>query len=396
MANQTLVRHINERRLLGTLRVDGPLSRAELARRLSLTRATVTYLVADLSGRRLVVEMPAAAGGGLPREVGRPGIEIALNPAGAYFLGVEIGVGFLRFALLDLAGGVAETQPLPLHHPTSPDRVVTMIERKLADLRQVPAYRDGLRACVVTVPGLVSADGNVLNLPIIGWKNIDLAALIASRIDLPCRVENNANAAAFGHMYSAPRADHGVVVYLKIGNGCGGAVIIDDKLLRGSNGLGTEFGHLRIASDGPLCSCGQRGCLETFVNLRALQRYLTGEDVQETATDPNLPASVAALLQARQPNAENAISTLAHHLAQALVDITNVFNPDEVVIGGPMLPILDAVVAKVTPLLADGIVQGMTMPRLVISRIGTFECAFGAAALAHHGAFDLTNLDLRA
>ena len=394
MANQTLVRHINERRLLGALRVNGPLSRAELARRLSLTRATVTGMVDDLMGRGLVLERPAVTQDGR-REVGRPGIDIALQPAGAYFLGVEIGVGVLRFALLDLAAGVAETDATPLGHPVSPDQVVALIGAKLDQLRQVPRYRAGIKAMGVTVPGLVRIDGHVINLPILGWKDVGLGALIASRLDLPCQIENNANAAAFGHMYSAPRPDPGVVVYLKIGNGCGGAVIIDDKLLRGSKGLGTEFGHLRIAPDGPLCRCGQRGCLETFINLKALQRYLTAQEIDETAVDPELPERVAALLATDDPAARQAVTMLAGHLSQGLVDITNIFNPDEVIIGGAMTPVLDAVLAAARPLLAEGMVQGMSMPTLTISRIGAFECAIGAAALAHHEAFDLANLDLR-
>ena len=396
MANQSLVRHINERRLLTILRVGGAFPRAELARRLSLTRASVTGMIQDLLARGLVREMATHDDVATRRDAGRPGIAIALDPSGAHFLGVEIGVGVLRFALLDLAAGIAETEALPLARGTSPQAVVALIASKLASLQQNPLYRQSIRALGVTVPGLVRSDGHVINLPILGWKDVNLAELIAAAIELPCHVENNANAAAFGHIYSDPRPRHGVVVYLKIGNGCGGAVVIDDKLLRGSNGLGTEFGHLRIASDGPLCSCGQRGCLETFVNLRALQRYATNKDVDEAAADPGLPEKVAALLAAGDAGAAAAVATLAGHLAQGLIDITNIFNPDEVVIGGTMLPILDAVLDRARPLTARGIVPGMTMPLLTISRIGAFECAIGAAALAHHEAFDLTNLDLRA
>lgn len=391
MANQSLVRHINERRLLGILRVSGPVSRAELARRLSLTRASVTGMVDDLLARGMVGEQAQDKAG--PRDVGRPGIAIALAPSGAYFLGVEIGVSVLRFALLNLAAGVTETDEMPLDRGLTPSQVVGLIAEKLADLSK--RFGGAVKALGVTVPGLVTRDGHVINLPILGWKDVNLAVLLAERIDLPCHVENNANAAAFGHIYSDPRPHRGVVVYLKIGNGCGGAVIIDDKLLRGGNGLGTEFGHLHIAPDGPLCSCGQRGCLETFVNLRALQRYVTNLDVDEAATDPQLPAQVAAGLAAGDPGAERAVATLAGYLTEGLVDIANVFDPDEVVLGGAMLPILDAVIERVAPPLGRRMVPGMTLPRFTVSRIGAFECAIGAAALAHHEAFDLSNLDLR-
>lgn len=395
MANQSLVRHINERRLLAILRVSGPVSRAELARRLSLTRASVTGMIDDLLARRMVHESRPPDDGSERRDVGRPGIDIALEPTGAYFLGVEIGVGVLRFAVLDLAAGVAETAEQPIDHKAGPEQVIDLIADKLASLRQNPLYRSGIRAIGVTVPGLVRRDGHIINLPILGWKDINLTPLIAARIDLPCHIENNANATAFGHLYSDPRPHHGVVIYLKLGNGCGGAVIIDDKLLRGGNGLGTEFGHLRIAADGPLCSCGQRGCMETFVNLRALQRYVTSKDVDEAATDPELPAQVAAALAQGSFEAERAVTTLAGHLTDGLVDITNIFDPDEIVLGGAMLPILDAVVALIGPPLARRMVPGMALPRLTVSRIGAFECAIGAAALAHHEELDLANLDLR-
>lgn len=91
MANQSLVRHINERRLLGILRVSGPVSRAELARRLSLTRASITGMIDDLLARGMVSER-AREDSPERRDVGRPGIDIALEPKGAYFFGVEIGV----------------------------------------------------------------------------------------------------------------------------------------------------------------------------------------------------------------------------------------------------------------------------------------------------------------
>ncbi|MET3927389.1 ROK family transcriptional regulator [Devosia sp. 2618] len=395
MANQSLVRHINERRLLAILRVTGPVPRAELARRLSLTRASVTGMIDDLLARRMVRESRSSDDPATRRDVGRPGVDIAIDPTGAYFLGVEIGVGVLRFALMDLAAGVVETAAQPIDRKSSPEQVIDLIAAKLASLRENRLYRASIRAMVVTVPGLVRRDGHVVNLPILGWKDVNLTPLIADRIDLPCHIENNANATAFGHIYSDPRPHHGVVVYLKLGTGCGGAVIIDDKLLRGGNGLGTEFGHLRIATDGPLCSCGQRGCLETFVNLKALQRYATNKDVDEGATDPDLPAQVAAALVTGDPDAERAVTTLSGHLTDGLVDITSIFDPDEIVLGGAMLPILDAVVARVGPPLNRRMVPGMSMPRLSVSRIGAFECAIGAAALAHHEEFDLSNLDLR-
>jgi N-acetylglucosamine repressor len=395
MANQTLVRRVNERRLLTVLRVEGAQPRAALARRLSLTRAAVTSMVDDLSRRQLVREMiPLKGSAQSNRDVGRPGIDVGLNPAGAHFLGVEIGVGVLRFALFNLSAEVVDTETVALPQDPSPVAVVAMITKKLAALRDQAFYHDTIRAIGVTVPGLVRSDGYVVNLPILGWKEVNLSSLLRLKIDLPCHLENNANAAAFGEIYSSPRPNDAVVVYLKLGNGCGGAVIVNNRLLRGADGLGAEFGHIRIESDGPLCSCGQRGCLETFVNLRALQRYLTHEDFDELHADLQLPAKVATLLSGGDPKAQRAIDELAGHLARGLVNITNIFNPGEIVLGGAMLPILPQIRAAMARQIDDGIVPGMTMPSLTVSSLGEFECAIGAAATAHHQEFDLSNVDL--
>ena len=396
MANQTLVRHVNERRLLTVLRVEGAQPRAALARRLSLTRAAVTSMVDDLLKRRLVQEIhsePEPKPG--KRDVGRPGINIGLNPGGAHFLGVEIGVGVVRFALLDLSAEVVDTQAVALPQGANPADVVALIARRLATLKSRKQYRDTVRAVGVTVPGLVRSDGYVINLPILGWKKVNLARLLAHEIDVPCHVENNANAAAFGEIYSRPRPDDAVVVYLKLGTGCGGAVIVNDRLLRGADGLGTEFGHIRIESDGPPCSCGQKGCLETFVNLKALHRYVAYEDVDEFHADLHLPGKVAGLLAQHDPEAHRAVHELADHLARGLTLIINIFNPSEIVLGGAMRPILADVCEAIKRRLKRGIIPGMTMPALTVSTLGEFECAIGAAATAHHEEFDLSNLDLR-
>lgn len=396
MANQTLVRHVNERRLLTVLRVEGAQPRAALARRLSLTRAAVTSMVDDLLKRGLVREVASAQEPSQgKREVGRPGIDVGLNPGGAHFLGVEIGVGVVRFALFDLSAEVVDTETVPLPEAPTPADVVGLVARKLSELRGKRLYRDTVRAVGVTVPGLVRSDGYVINLPILGWKKINLSRMLDQELDVPCYVENNANAAAFGEIYSSPRPNDAVVVYLKLGTGCGGAVIVNDRLLRGADGLGTEFGHIRTETDGPLCSCGHRGCLETFVNLKALHRYFTREEVDEFHADLRLPGKVAALLAKHDPEAQRAVDELSGHLVKGLINITNIFNPSEIVLGGAMLPILSEVCEAMKLALKRGIIPGMTVPVLTVSKLGEFECAIGAAATAHHEEFDLSNLDLR-
>ena len=233
-----------------------------------LTRSTITNVVDDLIRQKLVMEMPQEKIEGR-RELGRPGINVRLNPAGAYFLGIEIDVGVLRFAVLDLAGNVAETR-IATGDTTRPQDAVDRIAKVHAALERHPKFRGRIRAVGLTVPGLVRSDGLVVHLPVLGWKNVKLLQLAAAHIDTPLFVENNTNAAAFGEVYTHPGPNRDFIIYLKLGIGCGGAAILNGRLMRGGSGTAAEFGHMRVADHGRCAVGGRRGCLETFVNLAAV------------------------------------------------------------------------------------------------------------------------------
>lgn len=389
MANQSLVRYVNERRILTLLRTDGELTRADIARRLSLTRASITHLVDGLIGRQLVREaQPAPPDGARRRDLGRPGINVGLNPTGGYFLGVEVGVGIMRFALIDLAMRIVEERALETGTDISPKEAVGEIAAHLRTLKAKTSYRGLVRGGGVTVPGLVGRDGIVAHLPILGWRNVRLAEMLAERIDVPILVENNANAAAFGEAYVFPREKHDHIVYLKLGTGCGGAVIADGRLLRGASGMAAEFGHIRVDANGPRCNCGKLGCLEPRVNVQALHRYYRCTEGE----DP-----VALLPEAwrrGEPRALEAVALLAGALSPGLATLANAFNPDEIILGGVMWPVLDLMVGDLQSSLEREVVPGLLVPKVSLSRLGDMHCAIGAAAIAHHEASDISHVGL--
>ncbi len=393
MADQTLARYVNERGILTLLRVQGAASRAEMARQLQLTPATVTRVVAEMMERGLVHELPPGAvreG----REPGRPAVAVALAPGGAYFLGVEIGVGVVRFALLDLAAKVTLASERLISRVTEPDAIVAMIAAELAALSADPRFAGRIRSVGVTVPGLVTLDGYVVHLPILGWRELNLQERLAAAIPLPAIVENNATAAAFGAVYTQPELPSTCTIFLKLGTGLGGAAIINGRLLRGGSGTAGEFGHVRIADEGRRCSCGQVGCLETFVNLSALARVWRGREDLGEQDFADLPAAVAAAAADGDPGAIIAIDHLAERLGRGIVSLVNIFNPTTIVLGGVMRPVIERMLPVIEGVVAAGVVPGMRVPDLRLSALGLYECAIGAATIAHHRAFDLSNVDL--
>ena len=394
MADQTLARYVNEFRILSLLRTQGQATRADIARRLSLTPATITRLITSLSERDLVREVQELPRSGQPREPGRPGVSVALNPEGAYFLGVEVGVGNLRLALIDLCAEVVNAVEFRVSQTVSPEEAIKTISDHLALLEHDIRFRGRIRSIGVTVPGLVNSEGHIVNLPILGWKNVNLLTLLKDAVSLPAFVENNANAAAFGSVYTDPGIAGDCTIFLKLGTGCGGAAIINGRLMRGARGTAGEFGHIRIADGGATCNCGQPGCLETFVNLRALALSYHGIDTLTEAEFAALPGIVASKAEAGDAAAWQSLENLYHYLSLGIASLVNVFNPTVVMLGGSLRPALARGLPEIQRKVAEAIVPGMTVPEIRMSVHGNLECAIGAATLAHHHAFDISWHDL--
>lgn len=391
MNARALVKSSNERRILTLLRIQGPMTRADMARRLSLTPATLTNLVEGMLSRDLVAVSEPVRRNGERGEMGRPGVNVSLSPTGAYFLGVEIGVGIIRFALLNLALEVVGQAEQTAARDVDPAAALKIVATHLRRLTRAHTPRKRIDAVVLTVPGLVRSDGFVVHLPILGWRDLNLQVMAEQTLQVPTTVENNANAAALGELYLRPQLERDCMLHLKLGSGCGGAVIINGRLLRGAFGTGAELGHVRVAVGGPRCSCGQRGCLEPHVTLGALQRLMGHQTDAGTMLD--LPDHVAAAAAGGDEIARRAIASIADHLATGIAGLVNVFNPRTVVLGGAMRPVIAAVLPNVARAVASRIVPGMAIPEIELSQLGAMECAIGAAAIAHHHALDIAQIE---
>jgi predicted NBD/HSP70 family sugar kinase len=389
MADQTLAKFINELRILTLLRTEGEATRADMARRLKLTPATITRLVNSLAKRHLVCDIQDAPDPSQPREAGRPGVSVALDAEGAYFLGVEIGVGVMRHALVNMRTDVVAAAEVSVRAPLEPREAVAAIAAHLASLMENQQYRGRIRSLGVTVPGLVNSQGHIVHLPILGWRDVNLLEQLEAAVSVPAYVDNNADAAAFGSVYTRPPASNASIIYLKLGTGCGGAAIVGGRLLRGSAGMAAEFGHIRISDGGERCYCGQTGCLETFVNLRALGRSWLGAVALGEAAFAELPQRAAHAAKSGDAAAIMAIDLLCQHLAKGIVSLVNIFNPAAVMLGGPLRPAIAGHLESIRQQVAASIVPGMTVPVISLSSHGNYECAIGAASVAHHHSFDV-------
>jgi predicted NBD/HSP70 family sugar kinase len=317
-------------RVVATLTAAGPISRADLARRTGLAHSTVSAIVAELLQGRHVVELANGAGASAGRKGGRPAIRLALGRPAGVAVGIDIGKHHVRVAVADLA-----------HNLLAEDRRELDVERPVTDivasaaalvddvLRQCGAHHGEVIGVGMGVPVPVHGTGQVANSTVLRhWVGVDVAQAMTAALRLPVRVDNDANLGALSEwMWGAARGRQHVA-YLKLATSVGMGLIINGSPFRGAKGIAGEIAHTVIDPTGPICRCGNRGCLTMFAGraiLAALRpSYGAGLTLEQVIT----------LARDGDAGCQRAITEAAHAIGRALAGACNLINPDCIVVGG--------------------------------------------------------------
>lgn len=356
-ANHNLVRHINRALILSNLRRYAPQSRAELAERTGLTRSTVSSLVDELSAANLIHEIGIG-----PSRGGRPGTRLELNPAGGSAIGVEITRDSVLVMLTDFVARPRWHADFELND-TDPDTVIAHVERLIESALDYNADHERMRPLGIGlgITGLVNAaEGTLTASANLGWRNVPFRTLWQERFGLPVHVGNEASIAALGEHYFGAAQTMTDFIYLGIGTtAIGSGLFINGELYRGIDGYGGEVGHTVIDPAGPLCTCGKHGCWEALLRAVFNKRSAASlnEDVESTTQ----------------------ITTI---LSTGIANLINVFNPQLVVLGGPvgraLAPALPTIRARVAE---EIVIPTGSHARIELSQITSNACVLGAVAL---------------
>jgi predicted NBD/HSP70 family sugar kinase len=378
-ADQAGLRRGNLALLVQTLREHGALSRAQLAVRSGLSKATVSSLVTDLEARGLVHDAGVSAGG-----QGRPGQLVGLRPESVCGVGLDVHVGHVGAVVTDLGGTVLHQRRVICDVPSvGPERALDL----LAELA-VEAIGGVTNAVGVTVsvPGLVdTAAGLVTFSPRLRWRDVALVDGLAARTGIPLdhiAVDNDANLGAMAEVAALDVAD---LVYLTGDFGIGGGVIAGGRLVRGSIGFAGEIGHMAMDPLGPYCSCGRRGCWETQVGLGALLH--AAADPDDPVRDPALDLDPRMrIIRARADQHDRRTLDALHQIGTALglgvSFLVNLLNPAVVVLGGYFAALPEWLVEPIrNQVVAHVLAPGAGGAKVVGSRLG-FTAATTGGALA--------------
>jgi glucokinase-like ROK family protein len=384
------MRNINRSLILSCLRTMPPQSRANLAARTGLTRSTVSSLVDELIQANLVHET-----GTSPSQGGRPGTLLQLNPDGGCAIGVEITVDSIMVLLTDFVAQPRWQQQITLD-TTDPDVVIAQAECLIDEALTFNARTDAIQPLGIGlgIAGLVNPEEGVLKFSSnLGWRDIPFRTRWQERFGLPVKVGNEASIAALGESYFGGAAGYTDFVYLVISTtALGGGIFVNGRLYQGIDGFAGEAGHMVIDPAGPPCTCGKRGCWETLLraacNVEPLRTRIrqgeTSRIVDRVQGEPGAITFRIVIDAAKEGDAlaVNAVNRVTDILATGIANLVNLFNPQLIILGGPLglalgpfLPAIEAGVAVQVVVPADRVAA------IKLSQIASNASAMGAVAL---------------
>ncbi|MBV9789957.1 MAG: ROK family protein [Chloroflexi bacterium] len=385
-AASDLRRH-NQALVLDLVRTQGPVSRAQIARLGRLSMPAVMDIAGALIEEGLVREVGVG-----PSSGGRRPMLLDVVPEAFCALGVEVGTRTIRAVVTDLHAVVRHWTEVSSEMERGPAALQCQLSVLLRDmLHDATRGFGGVLGVGLAVPAPI-LDSTALSFSppsFPHWGELQLGDWLSTELKLPVLVENDAKAAALGEfLYGAGRGVRNLF-YLIVHRGVGGAAIINGELYRGADGGAGEIGHVAIERDGPLCGCGQHGCLEALVGREAIRQRaiqalrqsgaaeLAGCPVDALGTDDIFDAALAG-----DPLARNILIETGQFLGQGLATVVNLFNPELVILGGATMRagplILDPIAEVVQRRSMAGLAQHV---RIVPGALGQDAGAIGAAAL---------------
>ena len=382
------IRRNNLELVLRHLALLGPCSRAAIAHRAGLTRPTVSRLVAELMELRLVREV----GTETSSSMGRPGTRLEIDGRHRLAIGCEVNLNSLAVIVTDLAGRVQYHLRRPVNmvaaEPGSViDELAKLCQEAVDQLSSVEARGRPVEAIGIAVPGSVDQKtSRVSNTPNLrDWSELALVAAMRRDLGAPDAriiVDNDASFAALAEYWTGPHAGTLDFVHVTGDVGIGGGAVIDGRLLLSSGGRAGAVGHMVVDANGPACSCGRRGCWESFIGLNAFLSSLNLPSIDDRGPEACL-RPVVSRARLGDPVVLDALTSLGRMLGLGAANLINLLGSDVVILGGYFAEIAQWILPAARAVLRERVL--VTTPHddlIVTSTLGFNAAALGAALQA--------------
>jgi len=334
------IRNINRFEVLQAIRLhDNQISRSELSDLTGLSQATISSIVGHLIAEGALIEDNAS--GLAARGRGRPLVMLRLNPQYTHVIGVKIAVHQVVFSVTDFVGNVVVSDNIAMESPKmTPAQLAAFVVRGVRNcLKKAGKTVDDVSGIGLGLPGFIDSHRGIAYWSaLFDTPNVNFRELIQSKFDVPVFVENDANLVTLAeHWFGMAKGLQNAVV-ITIEHGTGSGLIFDGKLYRGTQGLAAEFGHTKLVFGGPLCQCGERGCMETHTAAFALihEAARAGFRVPKRPLDHNersrLLQAIVARAEAGDKPMKRIFEQMGRYLGLGIANLVNLLNPQRVII----------------------------------------------------------------
>ncbi|UOR11590.1 ROK family transcriptional regulator [Halobacillus amylolyticus] len=384
------MKSLNKSIILNKVRLEGPISRAKIAKQTQLTPPTVSNIVKELLESQLVIESTQGESSG-----GRKPTMLEINAQNFYVIGLDVGPKFLRSILSDLNGTILSSDIVKIPEQVTITKLVEMMKEAVHSITE--SNQDSKEKFIgigIGMHGVVDVDKGIsLYAPSLQLRNISLKEIFEEEFNLLVKVENDARALALGESWFGNGNGTQNVITVNVGRGIGAGIVIDGKLFRGKNQIAGEVGHMTVDIAGPQCDCGNHGCLQTLAAGPALvKRALRGMSMGTSTTIPDFIENIDLeelsgndIFQAAKAGdifSKDILYETGVYLGIGLTNIIHTLNPDRIVVGGGVSNAGDFILNPIKETIQKrSLTKEAKETEIALSMLGDYGTALGAVSL---------------
>lgn len=336
--NGKFLKKYNEQFILDLIRIHKSISRAELSKITKLSATAIGIIVSKLLEKGYIVETGIGESSG-----GRRPVLLELKPNSYYSVGVDIDIGFINIIILDLRGNVYNQLMIHIEMPKDFEKALEIINEKVYEfLISLNISFNKLLGIAISVPGIVDGgSGELLLVPFFKWKNVSIPKHLPLIPKVPVYVENESKASAIYEHWLGCCQGLKHFICINIMTGIGAGIFTGGHLYRGAKGIAGEVGHMQVDENGPLCVCGNYGCLSACASVtyivESMRRQIRQGIISTLNEIPNIDEiTIETIVQAAKNGddaAKNVLLNSARYLGNAISMLANALNPEKVVLG---------------------------------------------------------------
>lgn len=381
------MKSINKSIVLNKIRMDGPISRAEIARDSQLTPPTVSSLVNELLKEELVIESERGESLG-----GRKPTLLIINQSRFYIIGLDVGPNQIRAALVNLSGGIEEKIAIPLSFPITNESLLQKMDDVIALLLREQGDKE-IIGIGVGMHGAVDVEtGTGLFAPNLHLRDIPIKRHLEQKYRLRIKVDNDVRAMALGEYWFAAENQLENLVTINIGHGVGAGIVLNGNIFHGEHDLAGEIGHMSIDLSERTCSCGNTGCWQTFISgpaiaAAAIEKLtdcpssllleLVADDIEKVESKTVYEAAVQG-----DALSIEVLEQTGEYIGIGLTNLIHLLNPNKIIIGGGVSGAKAFILPKIKETIEKrGLTKQAKSTEIICSTLGEFSTSLGAAAL---------------